>query len=282
MFLRCAEFLKGLALCATGRVCWAKFSTVQRPERGFRITTAVGSFLLFNFQPIDVAAQYAPDTSLDLGIGYGQMALGQAAISGTRAIGVTSGRAFQNTNKDLPVPSEPVRRSLTFESTSAVTEMVNRRVAAWQSKDHPDMHAEILEDIQSERLQRYFADILHQYHYDSANLADVSAAYYISLWRIIHGRDLTPRQILRIRDQMRAFMAGDAEVMHLSNSEKQEISETFALHSALVLQGYEYLLQAGDMQTLALFRQGLQENLAPQGPDIFALDVSDEGFVMGQ
>lgn len=244
--------------------------------------TVLAFLLASAVQPICAWAQYAPDASMDLGIGYGQMALGQAAINGTRAIGVTSGRAFQNNEEGAPEPTVPVTGSLTFKSTPAVTQMVNRRVAAWLSEDHPEMLAETEEDVRSGRLQGYFADILSQYQYDSANLADVSAAYYISLWRIIHGRDLTPRQVLGVRDQMRAFMAEDADVMQLSDAEKQEISETFTLHSALVLQGYEQLLQDGDTRTLALFRQGLQTNLAPQGPDILALDVSEDGFVAGR
>ncbi|MDO5758268.1 MAG: hypothetical protein Q4P24_12310 [Rhodobacterales bacterium] len=231
-------------------------------------------------KPICASAQYAPDASVDLGIGFGQMALGQSAISGTRAIGVTGERAFHTTEEDPT--SEPVTGSLNFTSTPAVTEMVNRRIALWQSEDHPAMRTDIEEDIQSGRLQRYFADILHQYHYDSSNLADISTAFCISLWKIIHGRDMTPRQILSVRDQMRAFMVEDAELMQLSDSEKQGIGETFMLHSALALQGYEHRLQVRDTKALALFRKGLQINLAPQGPDISTLEVSNEGFLMRQ
>ena len=241
--------------------------------------TVFAILLTFGAQPLCAWAQYAPGASIDLGIGYGQMALGQAAISGTRTIGIASGRAFHDSEERAPEPTVPVTGSLIFRSTQSITQLVNRRVAAWQSEDHPEMLAEIEEEIASGALQRYFGDLLHQYRFDSANLADVSAAYYISLWRIIHGRDLTPRQVLGVRDQMRAFMAEDADLMQLPDAQKQEISETFALHSALVLQGYEQLLEAGDTWTLALFREGLQTNLAPQGPDILALDVSEEGFV---
>lgn len=251
-------------------------------RQSLRKVTVLAFLLAFGVQPICAWGQYAPDASMDIGIGYGQMALGQAAINGTRAIGITSERAFRNNEEDAPEPTVPVPGSLTFKSTPAVTQVVNRRVAAWLSEEHPEMLAETEEDVGSGRLQGYFADILYEYQYDSANLADVSAAFYISLWRIIHGRDLTPRQVLGVRDQMRAFMAEDADVMQLPDAEKQEISETFTLHAALVLQSYEQLLQEGDTRTLVLFRQGLQTNLAPQGPDILALDVSEDGFVAGR
>ncbi len=40
-------------------------------------------------------AQYAPDATMDLGTGYGQIALGQSVLDGTRAIGKDNQSASQ-------------------------------------------------------------------------------------------------------------------------------------------------------------------------------------------
>jgi hypothetical protein len=36
--------------------------------------------------PVSASAQYSPDASLDLGVGYGAIALGQSTLSGTRQL----------------------------------------------------------------------------------------------------------------------------------------------------------------------------------------------------
>ena len=248
-------------------------------SRCFRNSTYIAVLLAFGFQQNCAWAQYSPDASMDLGISFGQMALGQAAISGTRRIGIQTEKAFQDDEKSTPEATVRLTGSLTFKSLPSVTKVVNDRFAAWQSEDHPEMLAEIEAEIASGALQHHFGKILNKYQLESDNLADVSAAYYISLWRIIHGRDLTPRQVFGVRDQMRSFMAEDSELMQLPDADKQEISETFILHSAVALQGYDQLLEANDTRTLALFREWLQTNLGPQGLDILALEVSDNGFV---
>jgi hypothetical protein len=224
-------------------------------------------------------AQWSPDATLDLGMGYGQMALSQSALSGTRAIGSTSGKAFSARPRPEAKVAAPVRGTLVFQSTPGVTQVVNRRFIDWQSERHPQLRAELAAGIEDGSLQRYFQTILANYDYARNNLADVSAAYYISLWKIIHGRDLTPGQIAGVRRQMRTFMARDSRLTQLPDAQKQEICETFALHTALALQGYEQLVQTGDAKTLASFRRGLQAKLAPQGPDLAAIGVTDDGFV---
>jgi hypothetical protein len=226
-------------------------------------------------------AQWSPDATMDLGVGFGQMALSQSALSGTRSIGTTSGKAFRATTapQRKPATPAPVKGSLRFDSSPAVTRVVNERFVAWQAEKHPQLRAQLAEGIGSGELQRYFQGILSRYGYARDNLADVSAAYYISLWRIVHGRELTPRQVAGVRRQMRGFMAREPRLMQLPDAQKQEICETFALHTALALQGYEQLVQRHDARTLADFRRGLQAKLAPQGPDLAQMQVSDAGFV---
>jgi hypothetical protein len=246
---------------------------MQHPPRILLIVVALAALRIS-----DAPAQWSPDASMDLGIGYGQLALSQSALDGTRAIGSTSGKAFRARERH-EAKAEPARGTLVFTSTPAVTRMVNRRFVDWQSERHPQLRAELAKGIEDGDLQQYFRNILARYGYSRDNLADVSAAYYVSLWKIMHGRDLTPQQIAGVRRQMRAFMAQDSRLMQLPDAQKQEICETFALHTALALQGYEQLVRARDTSTLTNFRRGLQAKLAPQGPDLASITVTNEGFV---
>jgi hypothetical protein len=229
-------------------------------------------------------AQWSPDATMDLGVGFGQMALSQSALSGTRMIGSTSGKAFRAGRDDADEAPKakaapPLRGSLSFRSVASVTRGDNQRFVDWQSERHPELRAQLAEGIESGDLQRYFQGVLSRYGYARDNLADVSAAYYLSLWRIVHGREPTPRQIAGVRRQLRGFMAREPRLMQLPDAQKQEICETFALHTALALQGYDQLVESRDARTLAGFRAGLQAKLAPQGPDLAQMQLSDEGFV---
>ena len=227
-------------------------------------------------------AQWSPDASMDLGVGFGQMALSQSALNGTRSIGATSDKAFHRESSPATRASGkpvPIRGSLDFKPVPSVTAVVNRRFVDWQSEKHPQLRAELAKGIEAGTLQAYFQDILSRYGYARHNLGDVSAAYYISLWTIMHGRELTPTQIAGVRRQMRAYMTHDPRLMQLPDVQKQEICETFALHTALALQGYAQLIESHDIRTLANFRRGLQAKLAPQGPDLAAMVIADEGFV---
>ncbi|MGH8819145.1 MAG: DUF6683 family protein, partial [Achromobacter pestifer] len=198
-----------------------------------------------------------------------------------RAIGDTSGKAFR-AGKEIKAPPPAARRpanSLTFRPTAGVTRVVNERFIDWQAKKHPGLRTELARGIESGELQGYFRDILDGYGYQANNIADVSSAYYISLWRIVHGADPTPRQIASVRRQMRSFMVDDVRLTALPDAQKQEICETFALHTALALQGYEKLMESRDTDLLENFRRGLQATLAPQGPDLVEMEISDAGFV---
>lgn len=236
--------------------------------------------LLAGLVPSPLHAQWSGDGTMDLGMGFGQMALSQSAISGTRAIGEASGRAFRAGKKRTSQPPKATRQanSLTFRAKASVTRVVNKRFIDWQSKNHPELRPELARGIKSGELQGYFRHILDGYGYQANNIADVSSAYYISLWRIVHGTDPTPRQIAGVRRQTRSFMAEDRRLTGLPDEQKQEICETFALHTALALQGYKQLVESGDADLLRNFRRGLQATLAPQGPDLMEMEISDAGF----
>lgn len=249
--------------------------------QAMRILAAVAIAAAALCWPQRAASQWSPDATMDLGMGYGQMALSQSALSGTRAIGSTSAKAFSGRAEKNAAAQAP-RGKLDFKSSPAVTATVNRRFVEWQSRQHPELRAELAEGIENGDLQRYFRGVLDRYGYARDNLADVSAAYYISLWKIIHGRDLSAEQIAGVRRQMRGFMVRDAQLMRLPDAQKQEICETFALHTSLALQGYEQLVRSRDDRTLAAFRRGLQAKLAPQGPDLAAVAVTNQGFVAGK
>jgi hypothetical protein len=230
-----------------------------------------------------VHAQWSPDATMDLGVGYGQMTLSQSSLQGTRSIGMAGQRAFAKGKGTTRAPnaSLPPSRAadLRYVPSPKVTGIVNQRFIDWQSAKRPQMRAQLAKGINSGELQGYFRNLVTQRGFSPTDLADVSTVYYISLWQVLHGREVTARQAAGVRRQMREAMGRDPRLTSLPDAQQQEIAETFALHTALALQGYQQLLRSGNAALLRDFRSGLQRKLVPQGPDLMSLHVTDEGFV---
>lgn len=231
-------------------------------------------------------AQWSPDATVDLGMGYGQMTLSQSSLQGTRSIGAAGKRAFVDTttpaaSKSAIPKNAPAARpaALRYVPASKVTALVNQRFIAWQSSKHPELREQLAKGISSGELQDYFRRLVAARGFSSTDLADVSAVYYISLWQVLHGREVSARQAAGVRRQIRDAMAREPRLTSLPDARQQEIAETFALHTALALRGYEQLVRDRNTALLRDFRSGLQRKLVPQGPDLMALAISDQGFV---
>lgn len=225
-------------------------------------------------------AQWSPGATMDLGVGYGNMALSQSSLQGTRSIGLAGKRAFVEKpagTSRTPAPA-PRAADLRYVPTSKVTDLVNRRFIDWQAAKRPQLRTRLAEGINSGELQRYFRGLVTRHGFSSTDLADVSTVYYISLWQVLHGREVSVAQAASVRRQMRDAMARDSRLTSLSDAQQQEIAETFALHTALALQGYEQLVRSGNAALLRDFRSGLQRKLVPQGPDLASLTITDQGF----
>lgn len=89
------------------------------------------------------SAQYAPDASADLGTGHGQIALGQSALDGTRALDK------QNTSKQKPAKKQATQpdrarmlvlmRSVEPEHTRRVREDGEASAKRWLARKARDL-----------------------------------------------------------------------------------------------------------------------------------------------
>lgn len=71
----------------------------MRKYRAPRLATACAAALA----SAAACAQYAPDATMDLGTGYGQIALGQSVLNGTRAI---DGKSREPSTRNAVRPSQ--------------------------------------------------------------------------------------------------------------------------------------------------------------------------------
>jgi hypothetical protein len=231
--------------------------------------------------PSVLRAQWSPDASVDMGMNYGQMALSQSTLSETRKIGETTRKSFASTAARKPSASVARQASTDdvtrFKITPEVTRIVNKRFVAFITRGQPQVRRAIEERVASGEYQQKFRRLLSTHGLSAHSLADVSAMYYVALWEVVNGRKVAPAQVAAIRRQLRSAMSSEPRITKLPDAQKQEIAETYALHVASALDAYEVMVARGDKR-IGRYREGVQRNLLPDGPNMSRMTVTAGGF----
>ncbi len=223
-------------------------------------------------------AQWSPSATVNLGMGYGQMALSQAALNGARRLSKGSDKAFET-------PAKPKRADPTFspafKTDPKITKTVNHRFILFYGGDDPKNQAIMARKVESGDYHKHYRALMRSRGLEPRlnDLVEVSAARYVVLWEIIHGRKVTPEQARAVRRQLRTQFADDFWMKRMKDAEKQELAETFVLHVAGADIAHNELLRRNDKQLLAGYRAGVQEHLLPDGPRMDRLTITNAGFV---
>jgi len=170
-------------------------------------------------------------------------------------------------------------RSASFRPTSDVTTEVNSRFIDMMSRGQPDKRDEIARALDSGAFLRTFDGLMSSYNFDSLNLADVMAAYYIVMWEVVHDQVPTRDEILGTRNQILSGLAGKPELARMANAQKQEAAETLKLLSAMALTSYEDFKRRGDLRGLSGFQNTIRSSTQRQGIDLAQLAITDRGFM---
>lgn len=225
-------------------------------------------------------AQWSSGASMDMGVNYGQMALSQSAMSGTRTLSRSSKKAVSGEAASKPAAS-PKPFNPRFKTDPQVSKLVNQRFARYLAGDDPAAEAEVMRELESGKYRDEFKQMLATNGLAANDLVDVTATHYSAVWELIQGRKLQPAQVKSIRDQLRQTLQDQPELADMDEADRQEIAETFMLHTAVAMDGYRTVQSSGDPKLLAQYRVGLQRNLLPDGPDLESLDVGSGGFLAG-
>lgn len=228
-------------------------------------------------------AQWSPSPTVDMGMNYGQMALSQSAMGGTRALSKSSKKAVSA--QASPEAAKPAVAKAPFnphfKTDPKVSRLVNQRFAHFLGADDPAALAEVMQELESGKYRDEFRQRLDAYGLVQNDLVDVTAAHYAAIWELVHDRALKPSEVVAIRDQLKQTLRDQPELAAMDDADRQEIAETFMLHTAVAMDGYRTVQSSGDRKLLAQYRAGVQRNLLPDGPDLQSLDVGPGGFTSG-
>jgi hypothetical protein len=172
------------------------------------------------------------------------------------------------------------RSATTFVTDPAVSARVRQQVLATALPTSPD----------PQRLRQTVADgtpwlefdrLLAQHGYDSRDLSDVVAAFYLIAWEVSTGGDATiqPAGIAAVRGQARQMLAGMPNVANMTDAQRQETAETLAFHAMAMVARHRDLQMAGAGPALAAYRNEVADAVSQhQGIDLRRFALTPAGF----
>lgn len=171
---------------------------------------------------------------------------------------------------------------LMFTSSPVVSaklrETIEQKILA---QAQPERRAEIQQTWLHFQPVAGFNNVLMQHGYSPNNLADVSAAYWILCWQVVHGTPDPPAATIRaVDEQLRRSLLTNEVLARLRNDEKQQLAELMAYEAVLGISA----TRGPEARSHATVLESVRANVATQfqqlaGLDLHRLELTPSGFV---
>ena len=132
-------------------------------------------------------------------------------------------------------------------------------------------------------LLREFGKLLHQYNYDSHNLADVFAAYVILSWEAATGNDASKSRegIDAFRKEVHGIFSRTPKLATLGNEQKQAATETLSYLAILTIIINRELHKKGNTTEVKDARDNMRQlALQVSGMDVTRYSLGKSGLVL--
>ncbi len=180
-----------------------------------------------------------------------------------------------------PVPLGTAPRSPTaFTRNPSVSARVRQEVLAAMLPTSPNP-AGLRAAVDAGRPWQEFDRLLVQHGYDSSDLADVVAAFYLIAWEVSTGGDALaqPAGIAAVRGQARQMVASNPAMSRLDEAGRQATAETLAFYAMAMSARLADLRAAGAPGPVSAFRAEVAQAVAQQqGIDLRRYALTASGF----
>lgn len=223
-------------------------------------------------------AQWNASATMNLGMGYGQIALSQSILSGTRALSnVPLSSAPRGTMPNRPA-SAKADPALTYTPDPSLSE--RNRTAMIESVSHanPALRAQAEQVFVGDAVLKNFDRFMSNLGYSSRNVADDMAMLLLVSWEIATDTTATTTQIDGADRQINSVFAHSPQLLALSNAQRQEMGEQIAYQIVLGSAAKREYVRSGDKVQLAHLRELAASVMREQGLDLRNLQLTEQGF----
>lgn len=144
----------------------------------------------------------------------------------------------------------------------------------------PAAQEQIEQSVSTDAVWLQFHQVLAKAGFSTTNLADVTAAYYIIVWEVVNGPEVSahPAGIAAVRADVVAAYAADPRLKNLTDADKQEAASIMAYMATIAAASANQLRSAGDQANLETLQEEVHEAVLDQGLDLARLQLTDRGF----
>ena len=223
-------------------------------------------------------AQWSGHSTASLGRGYGNIALSQSILSGTRRLG--AGPLLRSGAPRLAslTPAQ-IDAALTYTADPGQTDRIRAVMIDTIGGQDPAKRAQAEKAFADDVVLKEFERAVSEEGYSSHNVADDMAALLVVCWEIFNDREASKPQIRGAHQQVRGIFLGNPALRAMTNAERQDMAERIAYQVVMSFAAKEAAVRSGDPARLAQMRQSTAAMLLQQlDIDISRQRLTESGF----
>ncbi len=230
-----------------------------------RLTLLSSSILAALFCAPAAQAQWDPGATLDLGTGYGQTALSQSILSGTRHLGSKSGVGKSKAHE------------LRFYWRDYLSRQFQQEVIEKGGGNQPERQKKVAALFKDLNPTASFQELVHKNGLDMFSIPDLITMYCVAEWEIVTGRQASREGVHRLRDQIRDSILQQqsvfAKIRSFDQQAKQYWLETLAYKAILSRMSYDQKKKQGNNNEIEQLRSTIIKDVKTLGMDIQNLEL---------
>jgi hypothetical protein len=213
-----------------------------------------------------------------MGRGYGNIALSQSILSGTRRLG-TGATARSNAPRAASLTPAQIDAALTYTADPTQSGRIRVAMIDTMGGQNPTTREQMTKAFADDAVLKEFDRVMSANGYSSRNVADDMAALLVLCWEIFTGGTASKLQIAGAHQQSRGIFLGTPALRTMTNAERQEMAERIAYQFVISDMINQLALRSGDQAQQAQIRQSAAAVMRQRVDiDITRLRLTERGF----
>ncbi|MFK8014901.1 MAG: DUF6683 family protein [Gammaproteobacteria bacterium] len=176
-----------------------------------------------------------------------------------------------------PVRADEPYQALDFTYDDAISKQVLAETVDTLSRDNPAYRAVVEAELAGRDIVAEFRDVFGPLGLRHDNLADTMAAYWISMWSIIHNKPLANgAQALAVRDQVLPRIASSE--LTASVDKRQMMGEALVYESTVAYGVYRDALSNKQDLQLRQMARSAKQNTRKKGYELAKMKLTNQGM----
>jgi hypothetical protein len=223
-------------------------------------------------------AQWSAHSTASLGRGYGNIALGQSILSGTRRLGVPAS-ARANAARPASLTPAQIEAALIYTADPQQSDRIRVTMIDTMSGQNRATRADLEKAFADDAVLKEFERFMSGRGYSSHNVADDMAELLVVCWEIFTDGTASKTQIQGTHQQVRGVFLGNPALRAMTNAQRQDMAERAAYQVEIAFLARQEAVRSGDQAQLAQIRKSTAAMLLAQvGIDISRQRLTDNGF----